>query len=52
MNAGELGYLVFGAVLVVLFAGIILHYYSRARRSHIEEAKYKMLDDDEQQQQR
>ena len=47
MSAGELGYLAFGAALVALFAAIIVHYYARGRRAKVEEAKYKMLDDDD-----
>jgi cbb3-type cytochrome oxidase subunit 3 len=47
MSAGELGYLAFGAALVVLFAAIFRHYYAKGRRAKIEEAKYRMLDDDQ-----
>jgi cbb3-type cytochrome oxidase subunit 3 len=46
MNAGEIGYLSFGAALVALFVAIIVHYYGKGRRAKIERAKYKMLDDD------
>ena len=46
VNVAELGYLAFGAALVVLFAAIMRHYYARQRRSRVEDAKYKMLDDD------
>ena len=46
MNVGEAGYLAFGAALVVLFAAIVRHYYARSRRAKVEDAKYKMLDDD------
>ncbi len=46
MNVGELGYLAFGAALVILFAWIVRHYYARSRRTRVEDAKYKMLDDD------
>jgi cbb3-type cytochrome oxidase subunit 3 len=46
VTAGILGYLGFGAALVVLFAVIVRHYYSRSRRAKVEEAKYKMLKDD------
>ena len=42
-----MAYFLFGVALVVLFGIIIVHYYSRKRRDHVEEAKYKMLDDDE-----
>jgi cbb3-type cytochrome oxidase subunit 3 len=47
VNVGEAGYLAFGAALVVLFAAVVVHYYRRARRAHVEQAKYKMLDDDD-----
>ncbi len=46
MNVGEAGYLAFGAALVILFAAIVRHYYARSRRAKVEDAKYKMLDDD------
>lgn len=46
MTAGALWYLAFGAALVVLFAVIVAHYYAKGRRARIEEAKYKMLDDE------
>jgi cbb3-type cytochrome oxidase subunit 3 len=47
METQALAYVLFGAALVVLFGIIIFHYYSKKRRDHVEEAKYKMLDDDE-----
>jgi cbb3-type cytochrome oxidase subunit 3 len=37
----------FGVSLVALFIAIIVHYYSRKRRNHVEETKYRMLDDDD-----
>lgn len=40
-------YFLFGLALVVLFVIIIAHYYSRKRHEKVEDAKYKMLDDDE-----
>jgi cbb3-type cytochrome oxidase subunit 3 len=40
-------YFLFGLALVVLFVIIIVHYYSRKRHDKVENAKYKMLDDDE-----
>jgi hypothetical protein len=46
MNAGEIGFLAFGAALVVLFAVIVRHYYARSRKAKVEDAKYKMLDDE------
>ncbi len=41
-----MAYFLFGLALVVLFAAIIAFYYSRKRHDRIEEAKYRMLDDD------
>ncbi len=46
MNVGELGYLAFGVALVALFVGVVRHYYARGRRARVEQAKYKMLDDE------
>lgn len=46
MNVQALAYFIFGLVLAVLFAVIIFHYYSGKRHKKVEEAKYKMLDDD------
>jgi cbb3-type cytochrome oxidase subunit 3 len=46
MSGSEIGYLAFGGALVVLFAAIVIHYYAKGRRAKIEQAKYKMLDDD------
>jgi cbb3-type cytochrome oxidase subunit 3 len=40
-------YFLFGLALVVLFVIIIAYYYSRKRHEKVEDAKYKMLDDDE-----
>jgi cbb3-type cytochrome oxidase subunit 3 len=47
MSGGELGYLAFGAALVALFVAIVVHYYSKGRKTRVEQAKYKMLDDEE-----
>lgn len=47
METQALAYFLFGLSLVVLFVAIIVHYYSRKRHEHVEQAKYKMLDDDE-----
>lgn len=47
METQTLAYFLFGVALVVLFGIIIAHYYSRKRHDKVEEAKYKMLDDDE-----
>jgi len=43
----ELAYLVFGATLCALLAVAIGYYFSRKRRAKVEEAKYKMLRDDD-----
>jgi cbb3-type cytochrome oxidase subunit 3 len=47
MNTQSIAYLVFGVALVVLFVFITVHYYSKKRHEKGEEAKYKMLDDDD-----
>jgi len=47
MPGDLLAYLAFGIGLVVLFIWIIFYYYSKKRYSKIEEAKYKMLEDDD-----
>jgi cbb3-type cytochrome oxidase subunit 3 len=39
-------YLLFGTTLVVTLVGIWIFLYSRKRRDDVEQAKYKMLDDD------
>jgi hypothetical protein len=41
-----LAYFVYGSALVVALVAIIVFYYSRKRRSHVEGPKYRMLDDD------
>jgi LPXTG-motif cell wall-anchored protein len=40
-------YLLFGATLVAALIGIWAFLYSRKRRDTVEQAKYKMLDDDD-----
>ena len=47
METQVLAYILFGVALTVLFGIIIMHYYARKRHDRVEEAKYKMLDDDE-----
>jgi cbb3-type cytochrome oxidase subunit 3 len=39
-------YLLFGTTLVVTLVGIWIFLYSRKRRDQVEQAKYKMFDDD------
>ncbi len=41
-----MAYFLFGLALVVLFAAIIVFYYSRKRHDRVEDPKYRMLDDD------
>ena len=40
-------YLSFGLLLVAALGWVTVHYFSKNRKKGIEEAKYKMLDDDE-----
>jgi cbb3-type cytochrome oxidase subunit 3 len=47
MNGQVIAYLVFGLCLVVLFGVIIKFYYAKKRKGKVEDAKYKMLDDDD-----
>jgi cbb3-type cytochrome oxidase subunit 3 len=47
MTAQAFAYFLFGLVLVILFVAIIVHYYAKKRHRTVEEAKYRMLDDDE-----
>lgn len=47
MGADETAYLLFGAVLCALLVAAVIHYYGRKRRVQVEEAKYKMLRDDD-----
>ena len=44
---GDVVYLAFGLLLSAAMVAVIVHYFSRKRKKGIEEAKYKMLDDDE-----
>ena len=44
---GDLVYLAFGLLLVAALVWVMIHYLSRKRKQGIEEAKYKMLDDDD-----
>lgn len=47
MESQGIAYFLFGLSLVVLFGVIIGFYYSKKRHSKVEEAKYKMLDDED-----
>jgi cbb3-type cytochrome oxidase subunit 3 len=40
-------YVAFGVLLCAALVWVAVHYFSRKRKASIEEAKYKMLDDDE-----
>jgi cbb3-type cytochrome oxidase subunit 3 len=44
--APDTAYLIFGITLCVALVGIWASLYSRKRRDRVEQAKYKMLDDD------
>jgi LPXTG-motif cell wall-anchored protein len=43
----DLAYTIFGATLCLALAGIIAFYYSRRRKDRVEDAKYRMLEDDD-----
>jgi cbb3-type cytochrome oxidase subunit 3 len=47
MIGTPLSFLLYGIVLVVVFAGIIFYNYSKKNKDKIEQAKYNMLDDDD-----
>jgi cbb3-type cytochrome oxidase subunit 3 len=47
MTSPTIAYIIFGSTLVVLFTVIIVHYYSKKRHKKVEQAKYRMLEDDE-----
>lgn len=47
MSGPEVAYLVFGLVLCALLVAAVAYYFSARRRAKVEEAKYKMLEDDE-----
>ena len=40
-------YLAFGLLLSAALVWVMVHYFSKKRKASIEEAKYKMLDDDD-----
>lgn len=46
MSRAAWAYFLFTVVLGAVFAGIIVHYYSRKRRDAVEAPKYRMLADD------
>lgn len=43
----ETAFTVYGATLCAALAGVIAFYYSRRRKGRVEQAKYKMLEDDD-----
>ncbi|ADD68310.1 conserved hypothetical protein [Denitrovibrio acetiphilus DSM 12809] len=47
MLGTPLSYFIYGLVLVLVFAGIIAYNYSKKNKSKIEQAKYDMMDDDD-----
>ena len=47
MPGPEIAYLVFGLALCGLLLGAIAHYFSGRRKAAVEEAKYKMLRDED-----
>lgn len=46
MDIDAVTFLLFGASLVSVFAGIIIYYYSRKGKQRVEEPKYRMLEDE------
>lgn len=44
---GDLAYLIFGATLCLLLAGLAVFYYRRGRAERVESPKYRMLEDDD-----
>ena len=47
MSIQALGYFLFGLALVIIFAAIIKYYYTKSRKDEVEEAKFRMLQDDD-----
>lgn len=43
----ETAYLVFGATLCLALAAIAVFYYRRERKDRVEDPKYRMLEDDD-----
>jgi hypothetical protein len=46
MTGPEIAYLAFGLTLCALLAIAIAYYFASKRRAEVEEAKYKMMDDE------
>jgi cbb3-type cytochrome oxidase subunit 3 len=47
MIGTPLSFLLYGICLVAVFAGIIIYNYSKKNKDKIEQAKYSMLEDDD-----
>jgi len=47
MIGSPMSFLLYGIVLVLVFVGIIFYNYSKKNKDKIEQAKYNMLDDEE-----
>ncbi|PLX71000.1 MAG: CcoQ/FixQ family Cbb3-type cytochrome c oxidase assembly chaperone [Denitrovibrio sp.] len=47
MIGTPLSFLLYGTVLVLVFVGIIFYNYSKKNKDKIEQAKYNMMDDDD-----
>jgi cbb3-type cytochrome oxidase subunit 3 len=47
MNFGSTTFFIYGLFLCAVFLVIIIYFYSSKRKDRIEEAKYRMLDDDD-----
>ncbi len=45
--SGQLAYTIFGATLCAALVVVIAYYYGRRRKDRVEQAKYKMLEDDD-----
>ena len=46
MTGSSLAYVLFGLTLTILLGWVIGHYYAKRRHEKVEEAKYRMLDDE------
>jgi cbb3-type cytochrome oxidase subunit 3 len=47
VTGSSLAYFLFGLSLTLLLGWVIVHYFTKRRHEKIEEAKYRMLDDDQ-----
>jgi len=46
VTGSSLAYFLFGLSLTLLLGWVIVHYYAKRRHEKVEEAKYRMLDDE------